>query len=58
MKTGITVKTIRSKSVLNKSKIFDYCLNPYTGAVKSIADIAMNYVSRLGSDSRPDLQPA
>jgi DNA repair photolyase len=27
----LTVKTIRAKSVLNKSKIFDYCVNPYTG---------------------------
>jgi len=27
----LTVKTIRAKSVLNKSKIFDYCINPYTG---------------------------
>lgn len=26
-----TVKTILAKSVLNKSKIFDYCVNPYTG---------------------------
>jgi len=25
------VKEIKAKSVLNKSKIFDYCLNPYTG---------------------------
>ena len=25
------VKEIQAKSVLNKSKIFDYCLNPYTG---------------------------
>jgi DNA repair photolyase len=25
------VKEIRAKSILNKSKIFDYCLNPYTG---------------------------
>jgi DNA repair photolyase len=31
MTTGITVKTIRAKSVLNKSKIFDYCVNPFTG---------------------------
>jgi DNA repair photolyase len=30
-KTILTVKTIRAKSVLNKSKIFDYCINPYTG---------------------------
>lgn len=25
------VKKIQAKSVLNKSKVFDYCLNPYTG---------------------------
>jgi DNA repair photolyase len=25
------VKEIQAKSILNKSKIFDYCLNPYTG---------------------------
>ncbi|NVM25935.1 MAG: radical SAM protein [Desulfobacterales bacterium] len=25
------VKEVRAKSILNKSKIFDYCLNPYTG---------------------------
>ena len=27
----LTVKPIHAKSVLNKSKIFDYCVNPYTG---------------------------
>lgn len=27
----VKVKEIKAKSVLNKSKIFDYCLNPYTG---------------------------
>ena len=27
----LKVKEIRAKSVLNKSKIFDYCVNPYTG---------------------------
>lgn len=27
----LTVREIRAKSILNKSKIFDYCLNPYTG---------------------------
>ncbi len=27
----LSVKEIRAKSVLNKSKIFDYCVNPYTG---------------------------
>ncbi len=25
------VKEVEAKSILNKSKIFDYCLNPYTG---------------------------
>ena len=27
----LAVKEIRAKSVLNRSKIFDYCVNPYTG---------------------------
>jgi len=27
----ITVREIEAKSVLNKSKVYDYCLNPYTG---------------------------
>jgi len=27
----LKVKEIKAKSVLNKSKVFDYCLNPYTG---------------------------
>jgi len=27
----LKVKEVKAKSVLNKSKIFDYCLNPYTG---------------------------
>jgi DNA repair photolyase len=27
----LKVTEIRAKSVLNRSKIFDYCLNPYTG---------------------------
>ena len=27
----LRVKEIKAKSVLNKSKIFDYCVNPYTG---------------------------
>lgn len=27
----VTVNEIKAKSVLNKSKIFDYCVNPYTG---------------------------
>ena len=27
----MVVRKIKAKSILNKSKIFDYCLNPYTG---------------------------
>lgn len=27
----LKVKEVQAKSILNKSKIFDYCLNPYTG---------------------------
>ena len=29
--TVLKVKEIKAKSILNKSKIFDYCLNSYTG---------------------------
>jgi DNA repair photolyase len=25
------IKEIHAKSILNKSQIFDYCVNPYTG---------------------------
>jgi DNA repair photolyase len=31
----LTVKKVRAASILNKSKIFDYCLNPYTGCMFS-----------------------
>lgn len=27
----LIIKEVRAKSILNKSKIYDYCLNPYTG---------------------------
>jgi DNA repair photolyase len=27
----VIVREIQAKSILNKSKVFDYCLNPYTG---------------------------
>jgi DNA repair photolyase len=27
----ITIREIQAKSILNKSQIFDYCVNPYTG---------------------------
>jgi DNA repair photolyase len=27
----LKVKEVRAKSILNRSKIYDYCLNPYTG---------------------------
>lgn len=31
MKAPLTVRETQAKSVLNKSKIHDYCVNPYTG---------------------------
>ena len=31
LKKMLKVKEIKAKSILNKSKVFDYCLNPYTG---------------------------
>jgi len=33
----LKVKEIQAKSILNKSKIFDYCVNPYTGCQISCA---------------------
>jgi DNA repair photolyase len=27
----VKIREVRAKSVLNKSKVYDYCLNPYTG---------------------------
>jgi DNA repair photolyase len=27
----LTIKEVQAKSILNKSQIFDYCINPYTG---------------------------
>jgi DNA repair photolyase len=27
----LNVKEVKAKSILNRSKVFDYCLNPYTG---------------------------
>ncbi|MFP4082499.1 MAG: radical SAM protein [Candidatus Aminicenantes bacterium] len=33
----IKVREIQAKSILNKSKVFDYCLNPYTGCQLSCA---------------------
>jgi DNA repair photolyase len=27
----INIREVRAKSILNKSKVFDYCVNPYTG---------------------------
>ena len=27
----VTIREIRAKSILNRSKIYDYCVNPYTG---------------------------
>jgi DNA repair photolyase len=31
MVPALKVAEVQAKSILNKSKIFDYCVNPYTG---------------------------
>lgn len=33
----IEIKEVQAKNILNKSKVFDYCLNPYTGCQISCA---------------------
>ncbi len=33
----VKVKEVKAKSILNKSKIFNYCLNPYTGCEHNCA---------------------
>ena len=33
----LKVREVKAKSILNKSKIFDYCLNPYTGCENDCA---------------------
>jgi DNA repair photolyase len=50
----LAVKTIIAKSVLNKSKIFDYCVNPYTGCqIKCRYCYARLFMKRYSGHSEP-----
>ncbi len=50
----VKVKEIKAKSILNKSKIFDYCLNPYTGCEHNCAYCyARLFMRRYSGHSEP-----
>jgi DNA repair photolyase len=50
----VKVKEVKAKSVLNKSKIFDYCLNPYTGCEHNCAYCyARLFMRRYSGHSEP-----
>jgi DNA repair photolyase len=50
----LTIQEIRAKSILNKSKIFDYCLNPYTGCEHNCAYCyARLFMRRYSGHSEP-----
>lgn len=48
------VREVQAKSILNKSKIFDYCLNPYTGcAVGCLYCYARLFIPRYSGHKEP-----
>lgn len=50
----IEIKEVQAKSILNKSKVFDYCLNPYTGCQISCAYCyARLFMSRYSGHKEP-----
>lgn len=50
----LKIKEIEAKSILNKSKIFDYCLNPYTGCEHNCAYCyARLFMRRYSGHSEP-----
>ncbi len=50
----LKIKEIKAKSILNKSKIFDYCLNPYTGCQHNCAYCyARLFMRRYSGHSEP-----
>jgi len=50
----VIIKEIKAKSILNKSKIFDYCLNPYTGCEHNCAYCyARLFMRRYSGHSEP-----
>ena len=51
---GLVVKEIEAKSVLNPSKIYDYCINPYTGCeVGCVYCYAALFMRRYSGHSEP-----
>jgi DNA repair photolyase len=50
----IQVREVEAKSILNKSKIFDYCVNPYTGCQVGCAYCyAKLFIPRYSGHSEP-----
>lgn len=50
----LKVKEVKAKSILNRSKIFDYCLNPYTGCEHHCAYCyASLFMRRYSGHSEP-----
>lgn len=50
----LKIKEVEAKSILNKSKIFDYCLNPYTGCQHNCAYCyARLFMRRYSGHSEP-----
>jgi DNA repair photolyase len=50
----VKVKEVKAKSILNRSKIFDYCLNPYTGCQINCAYCyARLFMRRYSGHSEP-----
>lgn len=50
----LIVTEVRAKSILNKSKVFDYCVNPYTGCEHSCAYCyAALFMRRYSGHSEP-----
>jgi DNA repair photolyase len=51
---NINIREVQAKSILNKSKIYDYCLNPYTGcAVNCRYCYARLFMRRYSGHSEP-----
>jgi len=50
----LKIQEVKAKSILNKSKIFDYCLNPYTGCEHNCAYCyARLFMRRYSGHSEP-----
>ncbi len=50
----LKIKEVKAKSILNKSKIYDYCLNPYTGCEHNCAYCyASLFMRRYSGHSEP-----